>query len=418
MADDGTVHVAWTMGGAVYHASTKLGGSSTVEKVFDLGTTVEQAGPLGRPGITLDGDGAPWIAFTAETSKGQDVHVAHLDRHQVGRHGRRDLGRLQRLPLAAAHGHRRCGRRSAGGLRGSCGRGGRVGHAPRLDMDDHAGRQPMPAGSASPSAQRGDTAYAAYYTGAGKVDVATWKDGAWTTAKVADTADPDATATGNAAPSTAVTVDASGTVYVAWEDSGIQLWSDASGSFASVDVGHEVSTGSDPSLAASDNGVALAWYETTQQNQMIGFLGDLADVLVAQPSPSLTVSQGPAGGRRRAARTARSLSTWSRKDTAFEVTCLVAAAGQPFTINFDNQDAGIPHNIAIFKDSSATPALCSRARWSPDRSRPRTTSSRCDAGTYFFHCDVHPTMTGHVRGRGGRQVAPVRSQTLALASRV
>ena len=93
-----------------------------------------------------------------------------------------------------------------------------------------------------------------------------------------------------------MTVDASGAVYVAWEDSGIQLWSDANGSFASVDVGHEVSTGSDPSLAASDNGVALAWYETTQQNQMIGFLGDLADVLVAQPSPSLTVSQGPPAG--------------------------------------------------------------------------------------------------------------------------
>ena len=78
VADDGTVHVAWTMGGAVYHASTKLGGTSTVEKVFDLGSTVDQAGPIGRPGITLDGDGAPWIAFTAESSKGQDVHVTQL----------------------------------------------------------------------------------------------------------------------------------------------------------------------------------------------------------------------------------------------------------------------------------------------------------------------------------------------------
>ena len=155
VADDGTVHVAWTMGGAVYHASTKLGGTSTVEKVFDLGTTVEQAGPLGRPGIALDGDGAPWIAFTAETSKGQDVHVAHLDGHQVGRHGRRDhparcngcpspqptgIGVVGGAPLVVYADP------AAGGVASA--------HPPRLDMDDHGGRKRRAAGSASPSAHR------------------------------------------------------------------------------------------------------------------------------------------------------------------------------------------------------------------------------------------------------------------------
>src|SRR5207344_738296 len=103
----------------------------------------------------------------------------------------------------------------------------------------------------------GDTAHASYYTGTGEVDVATWTDGAWTTAKVADATDPDPSLAGNAAASTAVTVDASGVVYVAWEDSGIKLYSGDGSSFTPVDIGNAVSTGSDPSLAASDNGVAL-----------------------------------------------------------------------------------------------------------------------------------------------------------------
>jgi len=63
VASDGTVHVAWTVGGAVYRASTKLGGTSTVEKVFDSGQTVSQAGPVGRPGIALDDNGDAIVSW-------------------------------------------------------------------------------------------------------------------------------------------------------------------------------------------------------------------------------------------------------------------------------------------------------------------------------------------------------------------
>ena len=391
VADDGTVHVAWTMGGAVYHASTKLGGSSTVEKVFDLGTTVKQAGPLGRPGITLDADGAPWIAFAAETSKGQDVHVAHL------------AGTEWVDTVAASTGAcNGCPSPQPTGI-------GVVGGAPLVVYAD-----PVANGVASATlhgstwttapvatnvsgfglsfSASDDSAHAAYYTGAGAVNVATWKDGAWTTTEVTDTVDPDETATGNAAASTAVTVDASGTVYVAWEDSGIKLWSNANGSFAVVEVGNEVSTGSDPSLAASDNGVALSWYETTQQNQMIGFLGDLADVLVAQPSPSLTVSQGPPAGTECGKDKTVALDEVA-KGTAFEVTCLVAAAGEPITINFDNQDP-LPHNIALFEDSSATPPALDTGEIVDGPAKTTYDFKALDAGSYYFRCDVHQTMSG------------------------
>jgi hypothetical protein len=79
LAGDGAVNAAWTMGGSVTYGTTKLGGTSSVDQVFDLGSKVSQAGPVGKPGIALDDSGAPWIGFTVETSKGREVHVVHQD---------------------------------------------------------------------------------------------------------------------------------------------------------------------------------------------------------------------------------------------------------------------------------------------------------------------------------------------------
>jgi plastocyanin len=126
---------------------------------------------------------------------------------------------------------------------------------------------------------------------------------------------------------------------------------------------------------------------------MIGFLGDLADVLVAQPSPSLTVSQGPPAGTE-CGKDGKVALDEVAKGTAFEVTCLVAAADQPITINFDNQDAGIPHNIAIFKDSSATPPALATGDVVTGPIKTTYDFKALPVGSYFFHCDVHPTMTG------------------------
>jgi plastocyanin len=176
-------------------------------------------------------------------------------------------------------------------------------------------------------------------------------------------------------------------VYVAWEDSGIQLWSNVNGSFAALDVGNEVSTGSDPSLAASDNGVALSWYETTQQNQMIGFLGDLADVLVAQPSPSLTVSQGP-GGDATCGKDKTVALDIVAKNTAFDPTCLVAPAGTAFTINFDNQDVDVTHNLDVF-DQQGGKSLGATELAPGEIKQPLKLT--LDAGTFYFQCDAHPT---------------------------
>ena len=81
----------------------------------------------------------------------------------------------------------------------------------------------------------------------------------------------------------------------------------------------------------------------------------------------------------------------SARNTLFSTRRLEAPAGKPMTITFDNQDAGIVHNIAIYE--SATGPLVDQAR-SPLEAGPITqvlNVPALPAGTYLFRCDAHPT---------------------------
>ena len=69
-----------------------------------------------------------------------------------------------------------------------------------------------------------------------------------------------------------------------------------------------------------------------------------------------------------------------------------APADTAFSIEFDNQDAAIPHNVEI-KDAPGSRGVQGR-----DLHRRRdaqtTTSRRSPPGSYPFVCTVHPNMTG------------------------
>jgi plastocyanin len=80
---------------------------------------------------------------------------------------------------------------------------------------------------------------------------------------------------------------------------------------------------------------------------------------------------------------------------AFDTSMITVTAGAPVTIRFDNRDQGIPHNIAVYTDSSAGTTLYR----GPIVTGPTTTTYTFRApstpGTYFFRCDPHPeTMIG------------------------
>jgi copper-containing nitrite reductase len=110
-------------------------------------------------------------------------------------------------------------------------------------------------------------------------------------------------------------------------------------------------------------------------------------------TPSTTPSASPSGGAAPCTPDGTALKI-TAQNVLFDTDCLAAPAGTAFTILLDNLDAGIPHNVSIYTDESATDALFTgELVTGPDKATYKVDA--LDAGTYFFRCDVHPTtMTG------------------------
>jgi plastocyanin len=78
---------------------------------------------------------------------------------------------------------------------------------------------------------------------------------------------------------------------------------------------------------------------------------------------------------------------------AFDQSEITAPADTPFTIAFDNQDAGIPHNVAIHEGSATGPAVFTGDIITGIAQKTNDVPA-LKAGTYAFVCSVHPNMVG------------------------
>jgi cytochrome c oxidase subunit 2 len=86
----------------------------------------------------------------------------------------------------------------------------------------------------------------------------------------------------------------------------------------------------------------------------------------------------------------------SAQNEKFDTACMQSTAGQPFKIDFDNKDSGTDHNVAIFTNSSMTTTLF-RGSLVTGVATVDYSVPPLPAGTYYFHCDVHPGMNGTFR---------------------
>jgi len=122
----------------------------------------------------------------------------------------------------------------------------------------------------------------------------------------------------------------------------------------------------------------------------------LADAIAksnATPPPAPSAQPGASGQPAPSGQAAGPTLQVSALNIAYEQTSLEAPAGTPFSIEFDNKDAGVPHNVSIHKDSASGQEVFKGDIFNgPDK---RTYSvPALDAGTYAFVCSVHPNMTG------------------------
>ena len=79
------------------------------------------------------------------------------------------------------------------------------------------------------------------------------------------------------------------------------------------------------------------------------------------------------------------------KNIAFNSSTITVPASANVTVNFDNQDANVPHNFAVY-DSEAAKVTIFQGKIITGPSKITYNFVAPDKpGTYFFRCDVHPT---------------------------
>ena len=82
------------------------------------------------------------------------------------------------------------------------------------------------------------------------------------------------------------------------------------------------------------------------------------------------------------------------ENMAFDTSTITVPAGAEVTMNFENRDDGIPHNVAVYTDPSAAKEIfVGDIITGPERATYTFTAPETP-GTYFFRCDVHPSMNG------------------------
>ena len=122
------------------------------------------------------------------------------------------------------------------------------------------------------------------------------------------------------------------------------------------------------------------------------------------PAPAGPISRRRRSHRRRVAphrlsraarpdRRTRTWSTISALNIKFEQTTVTAPAGTPFQVQFENKDAGAPHNVALRLGDVNGAELFKGEVFNGIATRVYDVPA-LDAGAYAFVCTVHPTMVG------------------------
>jgi plastocyanin len=103
---------------------------------------------------------------------------------------------------------------------------------------------------------------------------------------------------------------------------------------------------------------------------------------------TITVTPAPAGGG--SAPTGPSITA---AGLAFNTAELDVPADTATTLTFINNDPGTPHNFAVFKDAAYVDKIFTGDLITGPATQDYHLPALA-AGTYYFKCDVHPTMTG------------------------
>ncbi len=388
VADGDTVYAVWGSADGLFYAKGSIDPNSTTQYVIQK---VSSTPPVG-PSIAVV-NGAPWIAYSTSTSASASIDLATPSG---------DAWSI--VSIADAAGCETC--RTAivpngGGAAIAYTDGGQGVFVATNDGEN--GWVSFAAGDTGgqglSAVARADGLALAYYDGnhvAVSVGAAT---GPFERTDAASVSADSATAAGSG---TSLAVDESGSVWLGWMDEGTGVGFASTGSgaakFTAVDTGTNTAGGAMPSVNVSQDGSTayLAWYDAVRQDLLIGAYGDLENLALAVPSPipsgTPQAPSGPTGGGE-CTQVVDGVLHITAQNIAFDTNCVQAPDGEPFTIEFDNEDVGTQHNVAIYADDTLAENLF-RGDLVTGKDTVDYSVDPLPAGTYYFQCDVHPTMNG------------------------
>jgi hypothetical protein len=146
---------------------------------------------------------------------------------------------------------------------------------------------------------------------------------------------------------------------------------------------------------ATDGTVVLSWVDPEDVDLLVGVLGDPESLVVANPSPVPTVSMAPVAPEWCGDEGVIDLEISGSGSTFVDgKNCLVAPAGEEFTILFDNLDG--THNIEVWDTfPSEGGELIDGTEIATGPIQQELPLGPLDEADYYFQCVVHSsTMTG------------------------
>jgi plastocyanin len=175
-------------------------------------------------------------------------------------------------------------------------------------------------------------------------------------------------------------------------------------------------------------GAALVAYGRRVRNRPVAFpflLGAAAVVVAVGAVTAVAFGDRPPHEAEAAGGAKPERVTLTASGTKFLESTLTLTAGAKVSMAFDNKDAGLQHNFALFDGKDATaPALFHSPLVTGPSTATFTFTAPSKPGSYFFHCDVHPAqMTGTVTvqpakpGGGGGGGGGPPSGALQLAAK-
>jgi plastocyanin len=112
-------------------------------------------------------------------------------------------------------------------------------------------------------------------------------------------------------------------------------------------------------------------------------------VATAEATPPPPPSGGP-GGSGEPPASGGTVVNLTAKNVSFEEKTLTAPADQPWTIHFDNQDAGTPHDIDILASDNGQKILDTKEF--PGVAAQDFPVEPLAAGSYRYECSIHPSL--------------------------